>query len=200
MDITIKCKKCGCTKGYLRYGDIHTGLYCSKCNNWIKWVSKNEISVLESNESNIDESIEEIIDIENLKKQRNDLNEQINNYYKKQVEKDIANNMGYIGKTFKRPITKEIMGYYKILDVEEDNQYRMRTLVFSLPVAQFASKNMYEETSLLDIESIGWFCNSMSNYGLYNREIDSYTEISNDEYLEAYDEWLKVVMRIVKHE
>lgn len=198
MDITIKCKKCGCTKGYLRYGDVHTGLYCSKCNNWIKWVSKNEISVLESNESNIDESIEEIIDIENLKKQRNDLNEQINNYYKKQVEKDISNNMGYIGKTFKRPITKEIMGYYKILDVEEDNQYRMKTLVFSLPVKQFASKNMYEETSLLDIESIGWFCNSMSNYGLYNREIDSYTEISNDEYLGAYDEWLKVVMRIVK--
>ena len=33
--------------------------------------------------------------------------------------------MGYIGKTFKRPITKEIMGYYKILDVEEDNQFSL---------------------------------------------------------------------------
>lgn len=200
MGITIKCKKCGCTEGYLRYGDVHTGLHCSKCNSWIKWVSKNEISILESGETVVDEFFEEVVDIEYLKKQRDDLDKQINDYYKKQTKKDIANNMGYIGKTFKRLIDKDVMSYYKILGVEEDNQYRMQTLVFSLPLKPTASKNMYKETSLLDIESIGWFCNSMTKYTQYRREIDLYTEISNEEYLEAYDEWLKSVMRIVKHE
>ncbi len=199
MGITIKCKKCGCTEGYLRYGDVHTGLHCSKCNSWIKWVSKNEISILESGETIVDEFFEEVVNIEHLKKQRDELDKQINDYYKKQTKKDIANNMGYIGKTFKRLIDKDVMGYYKILGVEEDNQYRMQTLVFSLPLKAIASKNMYEETSLLDIESIGWFCNSMTDYGVHNREIDSYTEISNEEYLEAYDNWLNSVMRIVKY-
>lgn len=200
MGITIKCKKCGCTEGYLRYGDVHTGLHCSKCNSWIKLVSKNEISILESGETIVDEFFEEVVDIEYLKKQRDDLDKQINDYYKKQTKKDIANNMGYIGKTFKRLTDKDVMSYYKILGVEEDNQYRMQTLVFSLPLKPIASKNMYEETSLLDIESIGWFCNSMTNYSQHKREIDLYTEISNEEYLEAYDNWLKSVMRIVKHE
>lgn len=200
MGITIKCKKCGCTEGYLRYGDVHTGLHCSKCNSWIKWVSKNEISILESGETIVDEFFEEVVDIEHLKKQRDDLDKQINDYYKKQTKKDIANNMGYIGKTFKRLIDKDVMSYYKILGVEEDNQYRMQTLVFSLPLKPIASKNMYEETSLLDIESIGWFCNSMTKYTQHTREIDLYTEISNEEYLEAYNNWLKSVMRIVKHE
>lgn len=200
MGITIKCKKCGCTEGYLRFGDVHTGLHCSKCNSWIKWVSKAEVSILESGETVVDEFFEEVIDIEKLKKQRDDLDKQINDYYKKQTEQDIANNYGYIGKTFKRAIAEDTIGYYKILSVEEDNQYRMKTLVFVLPIDTLASNNMYEETSLLDIQSIGWFCNSMTNYNRHKREIDLYTEISNEEYLEAYDKWLKSVMRIVKHE
>ena len=81
------------------------------------------------------------------------------------------------------------MGYYKILNVEEDNQYRMQTLVFVLPIDTLASNNMYEETSLLDIQSIGWFCNSMTNYSQHKREIDLYTEISNEEYIDAYKTW-----------
>ena len=199
MSITIKCKKCGCTEGYLRYGDVHTGLYCSKCNSWIKWVSKNEISILESGATIVDEFFEEVVDIEYLKKQRDDLDKQINDYYKKQTKKEIANNHGFIGKVYKRPISKEIMGYYKILDVEENNQYRMKTLVFSLPVTPFAiSKNEYEETSLLDIKSIGWFCNSMLDYSRHKREIDSYTEISSEEYMVAFNEWNKTVRNMVE--
>ena len=199
MSITINCKKCGCTEGYLRVGDVHTGLHCSKCNSWIKWVSKNEVSILESGETIVDEFFEEVIDIEKLKKQRSELDKQINDYYKKQTEKEIANNNGYIGKTFKRFFDKETTMYYKILSVEENNQYRMKTLVFSLPVKPFMSKNTYDETSLIDIVSIGWFCNSMSDFGQHKREIDLYTEISNEEYLEAYDNWLNSIMRIVKY-
>ena len=190
--ITIKCKKCGGTNGYLKVGDVHTGLYCSQCNSWIKWISKNELEILNNGENIINE-----IDIETLKKQRDELNKQINDYYKEQTKNEIIKNNGFIGKTFKRLITKEIMGYYKILDVEEDNQYRMKTLVFSLPVKPFMSKNLYDETSLLDIESIGWFCNSMSNCERHKQEIDSYTEITNEEYLEAYNTWLKTIMEMI---
>ena len=82
MSIIIKCKKCGCTEGYLRYGDVHTGLHCSKCNSWIKLVSKNEISILESGETIVDEFFEEVVNIEYLKKQRDELDKQINDYYK----------------------------------------------------------------------------------------------------------------------
>lgn len=198
--IAIKCKKCGGTNGYLKAGNVHTGLYCSQCNTWIKWVSKNEISILESDESIGNDVFEEVIDIETLKKQRDDLDKQINNYYKEQTKNEIIKNNGFIGKTFKRLITKEIMGYYKILDVEKDNRYRMKTLVFSLPIKPFMSKNSYEETSLLDIESIGWFCNSMSDFGQYKREIDSYTEISNDEYKEAFNKWLEKIGDIINNE
>lgn len=197
MGITIKCKKCGCTDGYLRVGDVHTGLHCKQCNSWIKWVSKHEISILESGETIINEvdTIDEL-DIKALEKQRDELNKQIHEYYNEQTKRDIANNAGYIGKTFKKLISKETMGYYKILDVEENNQYRMKTLVFCLPVKPFMSKNSYEETSLLDIESIGWFCNSMSSFGLPKREIELYTEISTEEYLEAFNNWLEKIKEI----
>lgn len=193
--IATKCKKCGGTSGYLKAGDVHTGLYCSQCNSWIKWISKNELEILNNGETIINE-----IDIETLKKQRDELNKQINDYYKEQTKNEIIKNNGFIGKTFKRLITKEIMGYYKILDVEEDNRYRMKTLVFSLPIKSVMSKNSYEETSLLDIESIGWFCNSMSDFGQYKREIDSYIEISNDEYKVAFNKWLEKIGDIINNE
>ena len=61
------------------------------------------------------------------------------------------------------------------------------------------SKNMYEETSLLDIESIGWFCNLMDNSGQRKREIDLYTEISNEEYLKTYNRWIEMIGEIVKN-
>lgn len=69
-DITINpCKKCGCTKGYLRHGEVHTGLHCSTCNSWIKWVSKAEIELLNNGDfiivDDVDTSNE--IDIEALK-------------------------------------------------------------------------------------------------------------------------------------
>lgn len=195
--IAIHCNKCGCTEGYLRVGDVHTGLHCSKCNSWIKWVSKHEISILESGETVVDEFFEEVVDIEYLKKQRDELDKQINDYYKKQTKKDIANNMGYIGKTFKRAIAEDTLGYYKILSVEEDNQYRMKTLVFVLPIDTLASNNMYEETSLLDIQSIGWFCNTLSKNGRYVPEIDLYTEITNEEYNKAFNDWIKQIKEMI---
>ena len=203
MNIETICKKCGPTLGRLSYGDFHTGLYCQKCNRWIKWVSKSELIILENGNTKLIEDInlidEDEVDIKYLEKQRDELNEQINKYYCEQTKKDIANNAEYIGKTFKRAINEETIAYYKILNVEENNQYRMNTLVFNLPIKSFRSKNACEETSLLNIESIGWFCNLITDCGQRKREIDLYTEISNEEYLKAYDNWLNSIRRIVKY-
>lgn len=200
MIVKHTCKYCGHIEGIIKSRGTHLGLYCNKCLKWIKWLSKEEFNELIDSNNLSNDEIDNEEYIESIKKQRDELNKIIHEYYKEQTKKDISNNYGYIGKTFKRAIAEDTLGYYKILSVEEDNQYRMKTLVFVLPIDTLASNNMYEETSLLDIQSIGWFCNSMTNYSQHKREIDLYTEISNEEYLEAYDEWLKSVMRIVKHE
>ena len=105
--------------------------------------------------------------------------------------------VNFIGKVYKRPITEEIIGYYKLLDIDINNQYRMKTLVFGLPIKPFMNKNSYEETSLLSIKSIGWFCNSITDFSQHKREIDLYTEISNEEYNEAFEIWLKNIKGII---
>jgi len=203
MNIETICKKCGPTLGRLSYGDFHTGLYCQKCNRWIKWVSKSELIILENGNTKLIEDInlidEDEVDIKILEKQRDELNEQINKYYCEQTKKDIANNIEYIGKTFKRLINEETIAYYKILNVEENNPYKMNTLVFNLPIKSFKSKNMYEEIFSLHTESIGWFCNLMDNSGQRKREIDLYTEISNEEYLKTYNRWIEMIGEIVKN-
>ena len=44
----------------LKHGDVHIGLHCSKCNSWIKWVSKNEISILEKDEYKMADTVDSI--------------------------------------------------------------------------------------------------------------------------------------------
>lgn len=37
-----KCRKCGCTELFTESSrsGVHTGLYCSQCGAWVKWVKK----------------------------------------------------------------------------------------------------------------------------------------------------------------
>lgn len=37
------CKKCGSTDLYTDQNGNNTGLYCSDCGAWIKWLSKKEL-------------------------------------------------------------------------------------------------------------------------------------------------------------
>ena len=39
------CKKCGSTDLYTDQKGNNTGLYCSDCGAWIKWLSKEELRV-----------------------------------------------------------------------------------------------------------------------------------------------------------
>lgn len=39
----ITCKNCGSDEFYLKKDGIHNGLYCQKCNSWIKWANKDEL-------------------------------------------------------------------------------------------------------------------------------------------------------------
>ena len=40
--IPEKCNKCGCEEFYTKESGKQTGLYCKKCDKWIKWLSKKE--------------------------------------------------------------------------------------------------------------------------------------------------------------
>ena len=40
--IPEKCNKCGCEEFCIKESGTQTGLYCKKCNKWIKWLSKKE--------------------------------------------------------------------------------------------------------------------------------------------------------------
>lgn len=42
--IPEKCNKCGCEEFYTKESGTQTGLYCKKCNKWIKWLSKKEVA------------------------------------------------------------------------------------------------------------------------------------------------------------
>ena len=41
----FKCKKCGSKKYMIRKNCSQTGLYCSDCGKWHKWLNKNEVRV-----------------------------------------------------------------------------------------------------------------------------------------------------------
>ena len=38
----MECSKCGCTKFYTEQKGSQIGLYCSKCNKWVKWLSRKD--------------------------------------------------------------------------------------------------------------------------------------------------------------
>lgn len=42
--IPEKCNKCGCEEFYTKESGTQIGLYCKKCNKWMKWLSKKEVS------------------------------------------------------------------------------------------------------------------------------------------------------------
>ncbi|MCM1225975.1 MAG: hypothetical protein NC320_00945 [Clostridium sp.] len=43
----IVCKKCGSVSLYTELKGNNTGLYCSECGAWIKWLNKNELRAFE---------------------------------------------------------------------------------------------------------------------------------------------------------
>lgn len=71
---TYNCKKCGSKKVVLEESGCQTGLYCSECNSWIKWVDKKEkpvvLNYIESlnNKEEIDKDI--LLEIGNILGQR----------------------------------------------------------------------------------------------------------------------------------
>lgn len=42
------CSKCNGTFTFIKNNSTQTGLYCSKCGKWIKWLSKEEIRLYEN--------------------------------------------------------------------------------------------------------------------------------------------------------
>ena len=66
MDLNCKC---GETKTYIAKKKMHTGVYCSRCDKWLKWVNKKEIKV----KNVIDDSGSILNRIESLEKELQDI-------------------------------------------------------------------------------------------------------------------------------
>lgn len=45
--ILFKCKYCGCEKYIIKQHKVNTGIYCSKCKRWDKFLSKKELEKLD---------------------------------------------------------------------------------------------------------------------------------------------------------
>lgn len=50
----FNCPKCNSTDVFTKKIGNHTGLYCGDCGTWIKWLSKNEILLVERQTTNSD--------------------------------------------------------------------------------------------------------------------------------------------------
>lgn len=53
------CKKCGSTDLFVKKGNTTTGLYCSDCGAWIKWVGKDELRAFEHSKEKEENKITE---------------------------------------------------------------------------------------------------------------------------------------------
>lgn len=68
--------KCGCDNMFIEKKGNNTGLYCSKCGKWIKWLNKNELRAFEHEQK--EKEISKTID-NNLNNVYSNTNININN-------------------------------------------------------------------------------------------------------------------------
>jgi len=62
------CEKCGSLELFIKESGSQTGLYCSECGKWIKWLPKNEIELAKRFiENNKDIADKTNIDIKKIK-------------------------------------------------------------------------------------------------------------------------------------
>lgn len=57
------CKKCGSVELECRKEGVHTGLWCSDCGRWVKWLNKDEFKIIQmkNKKKTNDEILEEIL-------------------------------------------------------------------------------------------------------------------------------------------
>lgn len=96
--------KCGSIEMFIGQSGNNTGLYCSKCGKWIKWLNKNELRAFEheQKEKEISKTISK-----NLKNIYKNTNININNL-------DIVNNINefidFLDKEIDRQLEREPLG------------------------------------------------------------------------------------------
>lgn len=86
----FECSRCKSKEIFIRMSGNNTGLYCSKCGKWIKWLSKNEKRLAEkqiedaaTNQLNTDEKVFYNEDI------RHKINKLKELYSRAEAEKDV---------------------------------------------------------------------------------------------------------------
>jgi hypothetical protein len=58
-----RCSKCGGYSFYMKIQGNNTGLYCSNCGRWIKWLNKDERRAFEHSQNNEPNIVQETNDI-----------------------------------------------------------------------------------------------------------------------------------------
>lgn len=64
------CKKCGSTDLFIKDNGTQTGLYCSDCGKWIKWLGKEELRLVERQINERNKIITREIEIRQNNKQK----------------------------------------------------------------------------------------------------------------------------------
>lgn len=132
------------------------------------------------------------VDIKLLEAKRNEITKQIDDYYKKEAKEKIEQNKFYIGCCLKRIIDNKIY-YYKIIDIDLRNEYRMYVFYFTEFSTDY-SKIISQD--LCSINSIGFFTNTLNDELKPCKELDLYDEISKEEYEEALNKWIQNIYKI----
>lgn len=132
------------------------------------------------------------LDIQKLIGERDQLTKKINEYLLEENKQNVLKNKIYIGKCFKRMINNN-MYYYKIIQIDESNQYQMYTLYFT-NINNCYSKLMTQYLCGIDI--ISWLSTILSGDFHQCKEIDLYDEISKEEFDAAFLKWTQNIKNI----
>lgn len=103
LTMTYKCK-CGCTDMFTEKKGTNTGLYCSKCGRFQKWLGKNELRAFEYNmrEATKEEQKEIQDNIDKISKSTG------NNFYDKNTIVDRLNEfIDFLDKEMDRQLTRK---------------------------------------------------------------------------------------------
>jgi hypothetical protein len=135
--------------------------------------------------------------IKELEKQRNELDNKIRQYYQQEKLGKFDSNKKYIGKTFKQKNEDDSVSYYKIMHPVIDNEFRFATFIFTLPIQIDFSQTWSIDNELCGFDTVGVLCSRIKSDGSKSLEIESFDEISENEFNENLEEFFKSMKEVL---
>ena len=167
-----------------------------------------DLNILEVNDNNIKE----------IEKYKLKIEMKIKQYYDDKLKDETQNNLKYVNKMYKRTLSNGNVQYCKIMSINPTNKYRLNVLQFILPeTIDFIDTYLFNNDrlkligELLSIEDAGLLCNDIESIQYINiatvdlnfkfpKVIDTYTEITKDEFNEAFTQWFTYIKYILNED